>query len=110
MPLYLAMLLLWPVGGSTPRYLLPLLPLVFIYLGQGTHCLAERVGARWGRPLAVRLAATVLAASVALYTRVEVGPPRHGIARPQAPALFRFVRATPPPPHPLPSRNSPPLP
>jgi 4-amino-4-deoxy-L-arabinose transferase-like glycosyltransferase len=91
-PLYLALLLLWPVGGATPRYLLPLLPLVFIYLGQGTHCLAERVGARWGHPAAVGLAATVLTAYVGLYTRVEFGTLQHGVEQPEAQALFEYVR------------------
>src|SRR5262249_35096350 len=65
LPLYLALLLVWPGGGSTPRYLLPLLPFVFIYLGQGMSCVAERVGARWGHPAAAGLAATVLATYVA---------------------------------------------
>jgi uncharacterized membrane protein len=91
-PLYLALLLFWPMGGATPRYLLPLLPLVFIYLGQGTHCLAERVGARWGKVATVGLAATVLAAYVGFYTRVEFGPLRHGVERPEAQALFEYVR------------------
>jgi 4-amino-4-deoxy-L-arabinose transferase-like glycosyltransferase len=95
-PLYLALLLLWPVGGATPRYLLPLLPVVFIYLGQGTHTLAERVGARWGHLAAVGLAATVLAASVGLYTRVEFGPLRHGVERPEAQALFGYIRENTP--------------
>jgi hypothetical protein len=91
-PFYLAMLLLWPVGGSTPRYLLPLLPVVFIYLGQGTFVLKERVGARWGHPAAVGLATAVLAAYVALYTHLEFGPLRHGIERPESQALFEYVR------------------
>jgi hypothetical protein len=96
-PLYLGMLLVWPVGGATPRYLLPLLPLVFIYLGQGTHFLAERVGERWGRRAAVGLAATVLIAYVALYARVGFGPLRHGVERPEAQALFAYVRDNTPP-------------
>src|SRR5262249_5055878 len=91
-PLYLPMLLVWPMGGATPRYLLPLLPLVFIYLGQGVHSLAERVGARCGHPVAIGWAATVLAAYVGFYTRVDSGPLRHGLERPEAKGLFEYVR------------------
>jgi 4-amino-4-deoxy-L-arabinose transferase-like glycosyltransferase len=99
-PLYLATILLWPPGrpeGATPRYLLPLLPFVFIYLGHGVLGLAQLAGRTWGRRLAAGVGVTVLAAWVALYTRVDFGPMRHGIGRPETQALFQHIREQTPP-------------
>lgn len=97
LPLYLLLLLLWPVGGFTPRFLLPLLPVVLTYLAQGVHGLAERLGERRGRIAAGGIAAAVLLAYIGLYSRLDFGPLRHGIGHPQAQTLFDFVRTQTPP-------------
>jgi hypothetical protein len=94
-PLSLALVILWPPGrpeGATPRYLLPVLPLVFLYLGHGIFQLANRLGPTWGRRVSVGVAVVVLAGYGALYTRAEFGPLRHGISRAETQELFAHIR------------------
>jgi hypothetical protein len=94
-PLFLAAVVLWPPvrpEGGTARFLLPLLPFVFLYLGHGALGLAQWSGPAWGRRIAAGLAATVLLAYGALYARLDFGPLRHGIGRPETQVLFEHIR------------------
>jgi hypothetical protein len=94
-PLYLAAIVLWPPGrpeGASARYLLPLLPFAFLYLGHGAFGLARLLGPAWGRRAAVGLAGTVLLGYAVMYARLDFGPLRHGIGRAETQALLDHVR------------------
>jgi hypothetical protein len=91
-PAYLSAVLIWPVGGSTSRFLLPLLPFAFIYLSHAVIRLSERMGPARGRLAAVGLAAVVLVGYVGLYARMEFGQFRSGVFESEARELFDHVR------------------
>src|SRR5262249_8874204 len=90
-PLYLAAILAWPMGGSTPRFLLPLLPFVALYLAVGVFRLSSLVGPAWGRRAAFATGAAALLAFGALYAR-HLGIELPGVCQPEARQLFGFVR------------------
>ena len=93
-PLFYGLLLVfWPNGGQEQRFLIPLLPLSFLYVAEGL----QGMGATVLRPLrgpAVALTAVALLASyAACYTTVETGPIRQGVSDPETVALFDYIKA-----------------
>jgi 4-amino-4-deoxy-L-arabinose transferase-like glycosyltransferase len=81
----------WPPAESNPRFLLPLLPLFFLYIGEGLSLLHQRFP-RPANALAVLAALSVLVSNVGLYTRLDFGPVRDGVSTPESLALFNWIR------------------
>jgi hypothetical protein len=83
----------FPYAEGNSRYLLPLLPLFFLYACEGLIWLATFVSrARLEAPLAGLLAAAMVLSYGACYTRLEWGPVREGVTTPETVALFDFIR------------------
>ncbi len=95
--LYPAILLIWPSAESTPRFLLPLAPLVLVYVCQALRQLGAWRGPAWERVPAGVLAAGVLALYVFGYSRADFGSLREGIGKKESMELFEFVRHRTPP-------------
>jgi hypothetical protein len=90
--IYLAVVLLWPSYQGI-RFLFPIFPLYLFYALRGLEhpWLAGRPRLR--RVVAVVLLAAVGLSYVASATRIEIGPLREGVAKPESVALFDYVRA-----------------
>lgn len=86
------LLVLWPAAEGDARFLMPILPLFLLYVGEGL-C---RLRATWmglvEAPLGVALALAILVSYAGWYTRLEVGPVRDGVSTPEAAALFDWIR------------------
>src|SRR5262249_25658595 len=83
---------LWPFAGWNERYLVPLLPLFFLYACEGLSRLKLPRPA-WARPAVVgTLAVALVACYAARYASVEKGPFREGAATAEAVAFFDFIK------------------
>jgi 4-amino-4-deoxy-L-arabinose transferase-like glycosyltransferase len=83
----------FPYAEGNGRYLLPLLPLFFLYACEGLIWLVTTFSwVRLEAPLAGVLAVAVFLTYAARFTRLEWGPVREGVTSPEAVALFDFVR------------------
>jgi hypothetical protein len=87
------LLTVWPAAESNQRFLLPLLPLFFLYVGEGLCLLRQRLP-RPTEALAVAATLAVLVSNACLYTRLDFGPIRDGVSTPEAIALFDWIRAS----------------
>jgi hypothetical protein len=85
-------LTLWPEAESDLRFLLPILPLLFLYVGEGLRRLGGTSIGRVEKPLATALSLAILLSYAGKYTRLEVGPVRDGVSTPEAVALFDWIR------------------
>jgi hypothetical protein len=95
--LYPMALLVWPSAESTPRFLLPLAPLVLVYVCHALRRLGTWRGPAWEGVAAGMLAAGALAVYAFGYTRADFGSLRDGIGKPESVALFDYVRRQTPP-------------
>jgi hypothetical protein len=92
---YLATILLWPsVQGA--RFLIPILPLVFLYTFLGLDRLVHALGPAWRRAAWGVSLIAVVATYAGRYAAFDYGPMREGIARPESVALFEYVKARAP--------------
>jgi len=83
----------FPYAEGNSRYLLPLLPLFFLYACEGLIGILTAINrVRLEAPLAAVLAAAVFLSYCARYTGLEWGPVREGVTTPEAAALFEFIR------------------
>jgi hypothetical protein len=92
LPLYGLAVTVWPSAAWGQRFLVPVVPL-FVFYG----CLGiRRLSRSWGPRLEVRLGAVVAAAVLLSYagrfSRLDLGPLREGIGKPETADLFTFVR------------------
>lgn len=89
-PVYLVLLVLWPGGASTPRFLIPLIPLGVFYLLTGLRPLLSARQPRRERRLLAGLAAAAGVAYVGIFSLLERGP--YGeVDDPDAMQFFRYV-------------------
>ncbi len=86
------LLTVWPAAESDRRFLLPLLPLFFLYAGEGLCWLRSTSLCMAVKPVTAALAFAVLVSYVGCYTRLEFGPVRDGVSTPEAIALFDWIR------------------
>ena len=86
------LLVLWPAAEADPRFLMPILPLFFLYVGEGLCRLRATSMRRVEAPVAAGLTLAVLVSYAGWYTRLEVGPVRDGVSTPEAAALFHWIR------------------
>jgi 4-amino-4-deoxy-L-arabinose transferase-like glycosyltransferase len=97
-PLYLAVVVVWPSAAWGQRFVVPLLPLYIVYFWHGVLRLGALPAPDWVRPRRVAaalgggVAAALLLSYAGQYARLDFGPLREGVARPEAEALFDFVR------------------
>jgi hypothetical protein len=92
-PSNLLLLVVWPAAEREQRFLMPLLPLFFLYAADGLRRLVAKPLARLERPAGAGLAAAVLLSYAAAHTRMEAGPFREGVSTRESAALFDWVRA-----------------
>jgi 4-amino-4-deoxy-L-arabinose transferase-like glycosyltransferase len=86
----LGLLVFWPFPER--RYLLPILPLFFLYSAEGLEKLKATRWTSCVRPAAVLLLVAVLGSYAVRYDRSEAGPFREGVTMPESVALFDYVR------------------
>ncbi len=86
------LLVFWPAAESDPRYLMPILPLFFLYASEGLCWLRSAALNRAETAVAVMLALAVLVSYTGRYTRLEIGPVQDGISTPESVALFDWIR------------------
>ncbi len=84
-------LVFWQAAEYERRFLLPVLPLFFLWIAEGLHRLASTSFRRLEAPAAAMLAAAVLLSYAGCYSRMDVGPIRNGVSSPEATALFDWV-------------------
>lgn len=88
------LLIFWPPFDTAAlRFLLPILPLFFLYVGEGLCLLGRSSIRRAAVPIACALTMAVLVSYAGWYTRLERGPVVEGVSSPQAVALFDWIRA-----------------
>ncbi|HTU89096.1 MAG TPA: hypothetical protein VMF69_03270, partial [Gemmataceae bacterium] len=85
-------LVFWPAAEYELRFLLPILPLFFLWAGEGLHRLESTFLRRLEMPAAAVLTLAVLLSYAGWYSRMDLGPIRNGVNSPQAMALFRWVQ------------------
>jgi hypothetical protein len=85
-------LVFWPAAEFDRRFLLPLLPLFFVWIAEGLHRLASTSLWRLEVPTAIVLALAVLLSYAGCYSRMDAGPIRNGLGSPEAVALFDWVQ------------------
>ncbi|MHB1425389.1 MAG: hypothetical protein ACYC3I_19640 [Gemmataceae bacterium] len=85
-------LVLWPAAEYDRRFLLPILPLFFLWAAEGLHRLESTSLRRLERPAGMALALAVLLSYAGWYSRMDVGPIRNGVGSPEAAALFDWVQ------------------
>lgn len=86
------LLLFWPAAEFETRYLMPILPLFFLYVGEGLVQLRSLSVGRLERPLAALLAAAILVSYAGKYRHVDAGPVRDGVSTAEAVALFDWIK------------------
>jgi hypothetical protein len=91
--LSLLLLVFWPYAEWNERYLVPVLPLFFLYAAEALRGLESATGRRLAGCAAAAVGLLVLGSYAACYTRLDAGPVREGVAHPDSVALFEFVRA-----------------
>ncbi len=91
-PLYFALIVVWPASGWDQRFLLPLLPLFFLYALQGIEFLHEH--ARAVVIPAMVLPALVLSSYLAHYTRLDFGPHAEGVTKAESVEFFEYVKTS----------------
>jgi hypothetical protein len=89
-PLYFALIVIWPAAGWDQRFLLPLLPLFFLYMLHGVEMLREN--ARLMAIPAAVLPLLVITSYVAHYTRLEFGPHSEGVTKAESVEFFEYVK------------------
>jgi hypothetical protein len=90
--LYPMVLVAWPTGGSTPRFLMPMAPLGLVYVCHGLRLLGSWRGPVWERAPGTVLALGVLAVYAVQFGRADFGSLREGVGKPESVALFDYVR------------------
>lgn len=88
------LLVIWPAAEYERRFLLPILPLFFLYAAEGLRRLESTSLRRLEMPAAIVLTLAVLLSYVGEFTRMESGPFRNGVNSPEAVALFDWVKST----------------
>lgn len=90
---YCSLLVLWtPFDTSVFRYLMPILPLWFLYIGEGLVLLGSTSFRRIAATAAPVLAFAVLLSYASWFRYMEAGPIRYGVNAPEAVALFDWVK------------------
>ena len=84
-------LVLWPAAEYDRRFLLPLLPLLFLYVGEGLHRMETTPMRRLEKPAAAVVVLAVLISYTGWYSRMELGPIRDGVSASDAVALFDWA-------------------
>lgn len=87
------LLVIWPAAEYERRFLLPILPLFFLYAAEGLLRLESTSLRRLEMPAAIVLTLAVLISYIGEFTRMESGPFRNGVNSPEAIALFDWVKS-----------------
>lgn len=85
-------LVFWPAAAYEKRFLLPILPLFFLWAGEGLHRLESTSLRRLEMPAAAVLALAMLLSYAGWYSRMDLGAIHNGVNSPQATALFDWVQ------------------
>jgi hypothetical protein len=90
---YCLLLVLWPpFDTAVLRYLMPILPLWFLYIGEGL-CLLDSILSRRATAVATpALALAVLLSYADWFRNLDAGPIRNGVNAPEAVALFDWIK------------------
>jgi hypothetical protein len=86
------LLVFWPAAEYERRFLLPILPLFFLWVAEGLRRLESTLLRRLEKPSAVGLMLAVLLSYAGWYRRMDTGPIRNGVGSPEAVALFSWVQ------------------
>lgn len=86
-------LVFWPAAEYERRFLLPILPLFFLWVAEGLHLLESTSLRRLEMPAAAGLTLAVLLSYAGWYSQMDTGPIRHGVGSPEAVALFDWVQS-----------------
>src|SRR5262249_31363402 len=91
-PLYFAIIVVWPAAAWGQRFLLPLLPLFFLYALHGVQFLRENVPAV--AVPAAALPALAFVSYLGLYARTDFGPHREGVTKAESVEFFEYVKTS----------------
>jgi hypothetical protein len=87
------LLLGWPpTESAAQRFLLPILPLFFLYACEGLHWLRTTSLYATEKPAATMLSLALLFSYAGCYSRMELGPVRDGVSAPETVALFGWIK------------------
>jgi hypothetical protein len=85
-------LMFWPAAEYERRFLLPVLPLFFLWVAEGLHRLADTSFRNLEKPIAAALLLAVLLSYAGWYSLMDTGPIHNGVNAPEAAELFAWVR------------------
>jgi hypothetical protein len=85
-------LVFWPAAEYERRFLLPILPLFFLYIAEGLRRLEATSLRPVEKPAALVLSLAVLLSYAGCFTRMDSGPFQNGVNSPEAAALFDWVK------------------
>jgi hypothetical protein len=89
---YCLLLVLWPPFDTAVfRYLMPILPLWFLYVGEGMSLL-RAISFRVAAVAAPALALSMLLSYADWFRDLDAGPIRNGVNTPEAVALFDWIK------------------
>jgi hypothetical protein len=86
------LLMFWPAAENERRFLVPVLPLFFLWAAEGLHRLSAASLRCLEMPIAAALALAVLLSYAGWYGRMDTGPIHDGVTSPEAVALFDWVQ------------------
>lgn len=93
MACYCLLLVLWtPFDTAVYRYLMPILPLWFLYIGEGLCLLGTTSYRRLAAVAAPALALCIMISYASWLRFMEAGPICYGVNAPEAVALFDWVK------------------
>ncbi len=85
-------LMIWPAAEYERRFLLPILPLFFLYAAEGIRLLPSARMPRVEPFVATTLVLAVGASYAGAYSRIDSGPIGDGVSSPEAVELFSWIR------------------
>jgi len=91
-PLYVATLTVFPLGWE-PRYMLPVLPLFFLYAFSGIAALPGIKAANFGKYVFIGLLLGTGAVYATAYSKMTFGEMPDGVGKKEVGELFEYVRA-----------------
>jgi len=92
LPIYLAVVLLWPNPGGA-RYLIPIVPLYVYYSLEGTEILKRWLQIRRTEAILVPLLVLIFVSYGAEFAHSDFGPFKEGIGKKETIELFSFIKS-----------------
>ncbi|SRR6266568_370991 len=92
LPIYLAVVLLWPNPGGA-RYLIPIVPLYVYYSLEGAEILKRWLQIRRTEAILIPLLVVIFLSYGAEFSHSDFGPFKEGVSKKEAGELFAYIKS-----------------